>query len=128
MSVDINSIIFCDSVVPGFDGKLNVYGLFSKLKAKSFPLTVPKFSLVISWSGGTGFHVQVVKMLNENRTAVLHQSPEMYFTLESEDDTAFVQLDFNNMVFPSPGHYPLDILLDGRSVGMVSVLCEEAES
>ncbi|ODT67132.1 hypothetical protein ABS71_11420 [bacterium SCN 62-11] len=112
----LRSFLFCESVVPAPSGKMNCYGLFSDLFAGQFPFTQPRFSLLLSWGGGRGFQVQVVKMLNPAKTALLHQSPEMYFTLEDESQSAHVQIDMNQIVFTEAGSYIFQIMLHGRQV------------
>ena len=110
----LKSFLYCDSIVPAPDGKLNLYGLFTDLYAKQFPITYPKFSVLSTWGDGLGFHVQRIKVVNPANTMVLHQSPELYFTLESEDQTVHVQTDVNQMVFTEPGAYTFQVILGGR--------------
>lgn len=55
-------------------------------------------------------------MLNPAKTALLHQSPEMYFTLEDESQSAHVQIDMNQIVFTEAGSYIFQIMLHGRQV------------
>lgn len=110
----LKSFLYCDSIVPAPDGKLNVYGLFTDLFAAKFPITYPKFSVLSTWGDGLGFHVQRIKVVNPANTMVLHQSPELYFTLESEEQTVHVQCDVNQMVFTEPGAYTFQVHLGGR--------------
>lgn len=112
----LRSFLFCDAVVPSHQGKLLCYGVFSDLVATKFPVTHPRFSILTSWSRGTGFHIQVVKMFNPARTVMLNQSPEMYFTLEDENQTVSVQVDVNQIVFTEAGTYYFQIYLDNRLV------------
>lgn len=112
----LKSFLYCDSIVPAPDGKLSLYGMFSDLYAKSFPITYPRFSVLSTWSGGVGFHVQRIKVVNPANTMVLHQSPELYFTLEEQEQTVHVQTDVNQMVFTEPGAYKFQIFLGGRLV------------
>lgn len=119
MELSLKSFLFCESIVPAPGGKMNCYGVFTDLFANQFPYTVPRFSMLASWSGGKGFQVQVVKMLNPARTALLHQSPEMYFTLEDESQSAHVQIDMNQIVFTESGAYVFQIFLHGRQLSEV---------
>jgi hypothetical protein len=112
----LQSVLFCDAVVPGTRGKLTCYGIFSDLYASKFPVTHPRFSILTTWTRGTGFHVQVIKMFNPARTVILHQSPEMYFTLNDETQTTHVQVDVNQVVFAEPGSYSFQVFLDSRLV------------
>lgn len=116
MEPALRSLIFCESVVPAPNGRLTCYGIFSDLYTKTFPITQPKFSIMATWSGGKGFHVQVIKMFNPAKTMMLHQSPEMYFTLEDEMQTVHVQVDVNQAVFTDPGAYSFQVFLHGRLV------------
>lgn len=110
----LRSLLFCDAVVPGSQGKLTCYGVFTDLWGDKFPVTHPRFSILTTWGQGTGFHVQVVKMFNPARTMQLTQSPEMYFTLNDETQSTHVQVDVNQIVFAEPGSYPFQVFLDGR--------------
>lgn len=112
----LRSFLFCDSVVPAHNGRLTCYGIFSDLYSESFPITQPRFSVLATWGNGSGFHVQVIKMYNPARTMMLHQSPEMYFTLEDEQQTVHVQVDVNQAVFTDAGTYYFQIYLGGRLV------------
>lgn len=116
MEPTLRNFLFCDAVVPAPNGKMNCYGLFSDLFASHFPYTQPRFSILAGWSGGKGFQVQVVKMFNPARSALLHQSPEQYFTLEHEAQSAHVQIDMNQIVFTEAGSYIFQIMLHGRQV------------
>ncbi len=112
----LRSFTFCDAVVPGNQGKLTCYGIFTDLWADRFPTTHPRFSVLTTWSRGSGFHVQVLKLLNASKTMQLNQSPEMYFTLNDETQSAHVQVDVNQVVFPEPGAYVFQVFLDNRLV------------
>lgn len=110
----LKSFLICDSIVPAPGGKLNLYGLFTDLFAKGFPITYPRFSVLSTWGGGLGFHVQRIKIFNPANTMMLYQSPELYFTLENEQQTVHVQSDVNSMVFSEPGAYKFQVFLAGR--------------
>lgn len=110
----LKSFLYCDSIVPAPDGKLNLYGMFSELYAKEFPVTYPRFSVLSTWGDGLGFHVQRIKVFNPANTMMLYQSPELYFTLESQDQTVHVQSDMNQMVFTESGSYRFQVFLHGR--------------
>lgn len=110
----LKSFLYCDSVVPAPDGKLNLYGLFTELYTKSFPVTYPRFSILSTWGDGLGFHVQRIKVFNPANTMMLYQSPELYFTLDTQDQTVHVQADMNQMVFTEPGAFRFQVFLHGR--------------
>lgn len=114
MEPSLKSFLYCDSIVPAPDGKLNLYGLFTDLYAKSFPITYPRFSVLSTWGGGLGFHVQRIKIVNPANTMMLHQSPELYFTLETQEQTVHVQSDVNQMVFTEAGAYKFQVFLGSR--------------
>ncbi|MGI5843879.1 MAG: DUF6941 family protein [Candidatus Xenobium sp.] len=118
----LRSLNFCDAVVPGNQGKLTCYGLFTDLWADRFPVTYPRFSVLTTWSQGKGFHVQVLKLLNSSKTMQLNQSPEMYFTLNDPTQSTHVQVDVNQVVFPEPGAYIFQVFLDGRLMAEHSLI------
>ena len=127
MEPTLRSFNFCDAVVPGDQGKLTCYGVFTDLWARQFPVTYPRFSILTTWSRGTGFHVQVLKLLNASRTMQLNQSPEMYFTLDDETQSTHVQVDVNQVVFPEAGPYLFQVYLDGRLVAEHTLIWRRRE-
>lgn len=123
----LRSFTFCDAVVPGNQGKLTCYGVFTDLWAERFPVTHPRFSILTTWSRGTGFHVQVIKLLNPAKTMLLNQSPEMYFTLNDETQSTHVQVDVNQVPFAEPGPYCFQVYLDGRLVAEHTLTWRQGE-
>lgn len=121
MELALINVIFCDAVVPLPSNKVVCYGIFNELQSPQFPFTYPHFSVMCSWSNGTGFHVQQLKMLNPTHSLIVAQSPEQYFTLEDESETAYVTTDVNQIVFTEPGTYYVQIFLDGKMVEEKSV-------
>jgi hypothetical protein len=116
MEIVLQNVIFCDSVVPLPDHKLACYGIFNELSSSIFPYAYPHFSVMTSWTNGKGFHVQQAKFLNPTRSLILSQSPEQYFTLENETETAYVTIDVNQIVFTEPGTYYFQVFLDSELV------------
>jgi len=112
----LRNFLFCDSVVPILGGKLAAYGIFSDLFTATFPLAYPRFSLLLTWTQAPGFHILQVKMLNPARSLIMHQSPESYFTLNDESESAHVIIDINQVVFTEPGGYIFQVFLDNRPV------------
>lgn len=117
MEPTLRSFIFCDSVVPALEGKLICYGVFSDLFASKFPITYPQFCILTTWTKGEGFHIQQIKVLNPARTLIMCQSPEMYFTLNDQTETANVKTDVNQVVFSEAGTYYFQVFLDGEMLG-----------
>jgi hypothetical protein len=117
MEPTLRSFIFCDAVVPALEGKLICYGVFSDIFVQKFPLTYPQFCILTTWTKGEGFHIQQIKVLNPQRTMIMVQSPEMYFTLNDESETANVKTDVNQVVFSEPGTYFFQVYLDGEMIG-----------
>jgi hypothetical protein len=110
----LRNVLFCDAAVPLVEGRLTAYGVFTDVYAERFPHTLPRFSLLCSWTQAPGFHMQQIKMLNPARSLIMHQSPESYFTLGHETETAHVVVDVNQVVFTEPGSYVFEVWLDGR--------------
>lgn len=111
------NVVFCDSVIPLPDNKLVCYGIFNELSSREYPFAYPHFSVMTAWTGTTGFHIQQIKLLNPNRTLILTQSPEQYFTVEDETETAYLTTDVNQIVFTEPGSYYFQVYLDQNLMG-----------
>ncbi len=114
MEPKLRSFLFCDAIIPGLDGKMICYGLFSDLFVPAFPITYPQFSAMSVWTGGEGFHIQQLKILSPSKNMILSQSPEMYFTLNSATESVYVKSDVNQINFTEPGAYIFQIFLDGE--------------
>ncbi|MHB2019395.1 MAG: DUF6941 family protein [Candidatus Xenobia bacterium] len=113
----LRNLLFCDSVVPLLEGKIAAYGIFTDLFTAQFPVTYPKFCIMTSWTQAPGFHIQQIKLLNPARTALIQQSPEQYFTLNNETETANVITEVNQIMFTEPGAYVFQVLVDNRMAG-----------
>lgn len=112
MELTLRNVIFCDSVVPIMGARIACYGIFNDVYAPDYPLVYPHFSIMCSWTGGTGFHIQQIKLMNPSRTLILNQSPEQYFTPADETETVYLTTDLNQIVFTEPGTYCFQIFLD----------------
>jgi hypothetical protein len=117
MELVLMNVIFCDSVVPLPGSKLVCYGVFNDQYTAAYPFTCPHFAVLCSWSNGTGFHVQKLKLLNPMKSMIMAQSTEQYFTLNEETETAYVITDVNQVVFSEPGTYYLEVTLDNNVMG-----------
>jgi hypothetical protein len=114
MELVLMNVVFCDSVIPLPDNKLVCYGIFNEITLPIYPFSYPHFSVMTAWSNGTGFHIQVLKLLNPTRSLIVTQSPEQYFTLEDETETSYVTTHLNQIVFSEPGTYYIQIFLDNN--------------
>ncbi|HEY4002421.1 MAG TPA: hypothetical protein VGO93_26355 [Candidatus Xenobia bacterium] len=113
----LRNFIFCDAIVPLPEGKIACYGIFTDLFVAAFPVTYPRFCIMTSWTQAPGFHIQQIKMLNPARTAIIQQSPEQYFTLSNETETANVITELNQLMFSEAGAYVFQLLVDSRLAG-----------
>lgn len=112
MELTLRNIIFCDAVTPLPDNKIICYGIFNEVAAREYPLNYPHFCVMCSWTNGTGFHIQQIKLLNPSRSLIVTQSPEQYFTLNEETETVYITTDVNQIIFTEPGTYYFQIFLD----------------
>jgi hypothetical protein len=116
MELTLRNVIFCDSVVPLPDNKIVCYGIFNEITADEYPLNYPHFCILCSWTNGTGFHIQQIKLLNPTKSLIVTQSPEQYFTLNEETETAYITTDVNQIIFTEPGAYHFQVFLDQKLV------------
>ena len=112
MEPKIQSFLFCDSIVPLPQNKIAAYGIFTEIRPPSFPVTMPHFSILISWNRGDGFHRFQVKMLNPKKSLIMLSSPETFFVLPDAETTAHVEIKFNQIHFPEPGNYVFQVILN----------------
>jgi hypothetical protein len=111
------NFVFCDAVLPILEGKFICYGIFSEMSTPKFPVSVPHFCILTTWTKDGGFHIQRIKLLNSSRSLMLHQSPETYFTLNDPSETAYIITEVNQVVFSEPGSYCFQTFLDNRLIG-----------
>ena len=110
--------IFCDDVRLEVGNKLSLMGVFREIVVQHFPVTIMKFAVVSQWRGA-GRHLSEVRITTEDRQQMLVLSDPAPFEIMAGGVANNVSFFFN-VVFPAPGLYRVQTLID-------STLADEQE-
>ncbi len=102
--------IFCDDVRLEVGNKLSLMGVFREIVVQHFPVTVMKFAVVSQWRGA-GAHLSEVRILtNDRQLPVVVAEPAPFEVAPGgvANNIGF----FFNVVFPAPGRYRVQTLID----------------
>jgi hypothetical protein len=103
-------LIFCDDVRLEVGNKLSLMGVFHQIVVQQFPVTVMKFAVVSQWRG-EGMHLSEVRILTHDRQLPVVVSDPAPFEITPGGVANNVGFFFN-VVFPAPGKYWVQTLLD----------------
>jgi len=106
--------VLCDDVRREENGKFMLIGLFEAISSKKFPATHPMLFIVNRWCKGEGDFTQKIRIVNSQDKATVFQTDEQAFQLADINRHHTLVSRFNNLVFPTPGKYWLEVLLDGE--------------
>ena len=102
--------IFCDDVRLEVGNKLSLMGVFREIVVQHFPVTVMKFAVVSQWRG-EGRHLSEVRITTADRQQMLVLSDPAPFEIMAGGVANNVSFFFN-VVFPAPGLYRVQTLID----------------
>ena len=117
--------VLCDDVRQENNGKFMLIGIFEAINAKKFPTTHPELFVVNRWCKGEGSFTQKIRIMNSKTKAIVFQTDEQPFELADIDRHHTLISRFNNLAFPNPGKYWMEIFLDGELVLNYPVLLNE---
>ena len=102
--------IFCDDVRLEVGNKLSLMGVFHQIVVQHFPVSLMKFAVVTQWRG-EGIHLSEVRILtNDRQQPVVIAEPSRFEVAPGgvANNVSF----FFNVVFPAPGQYWVQTLID----------------
>jgi len=116
------ALILCDTVIEDrHTMKKSLIGLFSQIRAASFPYTHPLIHLVVSLTGGKGdYPCEVLCQHDDLKTKVFSIKNNLRF--RSHDEVAELVYNLKSLTFPRPGRYWFKVLLDDMPIMMRPVL------
>lgn len=106
--------VVCDDVRREMNGKFMLLGIFEAITARKFPATHPALFVANRWCKGEGEFTQKIRIVNTKDSSIVFQTDDQPFKLESIDMHHTLVSRFNNLVFPIPGKYWVEVLLDGE--------------
>jgi len=102
--------IFCDDVRLEVGNKLSLMGVFHQILVQQFPVSVMKFAVVHQWRG-EGAHLSEVRIMTDDRQQPIVLSQPTPFEITPGGVANNVNFFFN-VVFPSPGQYRVQTLVN----------------
>jgi len=119
--------VLCDDVRREDNGKFMLIGLFEAIGAKSFPATHPALFVANRWCKGSGAFTQKIRIVNPRDNSAVFQTDEQAFELGDIDRHHTSISKFNNVTFPGPGKYWVEVLLDNELVINYPIILNEAK-
>ncbi|HZI18051.1 MAG TPA: hypothetical protein VEY09_05590 [Pyrinomonadaceae bacterium] len=114
----LNYTIFCDDVRLEVGNKLSLMGVFHQIVVQHFPVTLMKFAVVNQWRGEGEYLSEVRILAPDRRQAIVLSDPAPFEVMPGgvANNVSF----FFNVVFPAPGRYYVQTLIN-------STLADEQE-
>ncbi|MDD5423056.1 MAG: hypothetical protein WC592_08105 [Candidatus Omnitrophota bacterium] len=119
--------VLCDDVRQENNGKFILIGLFEAINARKFPATHYALFVVNRWCKGEGTFTQKIRIVNPKDKSVVFQTDEQVFELPDIDRHHTLVSRFNNLVFPNPGKYWVEVLLDNELILNYPIMLKEAK-
>lgn len=131
--MDVQIAVICDAATDNA-GKLNILGTFDTIYTTQMPAVHPQCAIALRMSFSKveeGAHKVRMSFMDEDGKAVM---PNIDIPVEVRipDDAIFVSRNFivniHQLKFEKAGLYSVDIGLDGRQVGSISLLVKQMPS
>ena len=113
---DLQFSVLCDDVRREDNGKFILLGLFEAVNAKSFPASHQSMFIVDQWVKGEGEFEQRIRIVNSRDKGIVFQTENQRFELSDINAHHTLRSRFTNIIFPEPGKYWVEIMLDGALV------------
>ena len=111
---DLQFSIVCDSIRKEDNGKLMFIGIFEVIGAKNFPAKHHQLFIANRWIKGTGRFKEKTRIVSLKDNKVVVETKEIDFELKGIESSHTVISKFINIVFPEPGKYQVEALLNGE--------------
>ncbi len=111
---DLQFSIACDSIRREDNGKMMFIGIFEVIGAKKFPARHHELFIANRWIKGTGSFKEKTRIVKLGDNKVIFETKEVFFELKDIGSAHTVISKFMNVVFPEPGKYQVEILLNGE--------------
>jgi hypothetical protein len=117
--VKVPLAVLCDAANVSREGKLNILGIFSALRARKFPCVHPSLVLVVVLEATyteRGEHSIDIRLVDEDGGELLKLDGRVNVQTEQPGRAIVTQaiLQLNNITFPQAGTYTVDIIIDRR--------------
>lgn len=122
---DLQFSVLCDDIRREENGKFILIGLFEAVNSKRFPATHPVLFIINRWCKGEGSFRQKLRIVNSKDKGIVFETDDQSFELVDIDRHHTLVSRFNNLVFPNPGKYWVEVLLDGELVLNYPIMLKE---
>jgi hypothetical protein len=119
--MEIDLALLADAATIDGSGKLNILGVFDRLGTAAFPTRHPRMSLVLRFAAGVhelGSHEVTIGLRAPDGSEVVRIDGEMNLSggPRGVSDGILVPhvLNLDGVVFPVPGRYSFDVIVDGE--------------
>ncbi|OGW77191.1 MAG: hypothetical protein A3C51_04420, partial [Omnitrophica bacterium RIFCSPHIGHO2_02_FULL_46_20] len=110
------------------NGKFMLLGIFEAINAKEFPARHHTLFVANRWCKGEGSFTQKIRIINTKDKAVVFQTEEQPFQLSDIDTHHTIISRFNNLLFPDPGKYWVEVFLNNELILNYPIMLREMEN
>lgn len=108
--------VICDDVRREDNGKLILLGLFEVVGAPKYPAIHSRLFVINRWCKGEGQFSQKIRIAGSRDNSMVLQTEPQPFCLKDIDSNHTLISEFNNVKFPEPGKYWVEVFLDNQLV------------
>jgi len=108
--------VLCDDIRREDNGKFMFLGLFETIGGAKFPLKHSRFYVADRWCKGIGSFREKIRIVDSESGKTLLESNETAFELKELHHYHTTINRYDGIVFPQPGKYFVEVLLDGDLV------------
>jgi hypothetical protein len=119
--MEVDLALLADAATVDAAGKLNILGVFDRISTGGLPVQHPHMVLVLRFSAGVGEigkHVVEISLRDPRGQRVVQLNGDMQLgpTREAAAEGMKVPhiLHLDGIVFPTPGRYSFDVVIDGQ--------------
>jgi hypothetical protein len=116
MKPDLQFSIVCDNIRREDNGKMMFIGIFEVIGAKKFPAKHHELFIANRWIKGAGTFKEKTRIVNLKDNKPIFETKEVDFELKNIEAAHTVISKFINIVFPEPGKYQVEVLLNGETI------------
>ena len=119
--------VVCDDVRREDNGKFMLIGIFEAINAVEFPAKHHTLFVANRWCKGEGSFTQKIRIVNTRDKAIVFQTEDQLFQLQDIDTHHTIISRFNNLLFPSPGKYWVEIFLNNELILNYPIMLKQME-
>ena len=117
-NIKVNFAHICDTAFLSQGGKVNIIGIFQTILSKQFPVSHPKFSVIVSLNveNQIGPHKETVKIIREEDKRVIEPVLNVEFNVSAKTQELNFIGDVINARFEKAGRYTVKIFFDDQEI------------